>query len=80
MKTYSLKSCELLIDTYINEYGGVCDTLEEGGVGLGTVLLHSAKGYKTVIIKEKYLTSWTSTHTVRKYNKTPKKYLGIINN
>jgi len=72
MKTFSLSYCEKLIELY-NLNGGKCTTIEEGSLGLGKILL---KGYnlKTVIIKEIYLNEWSSTHTIRKYNKTPKKY------
>ena len=80
MKIYSLSSCETLIDTYVSKYGGVASVLDEGCLGLGTVLLHSAAGYKTVVIKEVYLNEWSSGHTVSKYNKVPKKYQTIINN
>jgi hypothetical protein len=80
MKNYSLKSCELLIDKFVNEFSGEATILSEGILGLGTVLLHSAKGKKTVVIKEYYITSWTSGHSVIKYNKIPKKYQNIIDN
>ena len=77
MTTYTLKSCETLIDTYINTYGGDMFLLEEGVLGLGKILL-CAEGKKTVIIKEIYLTAWSSGHTIRRYNKTPKKYTKLM--
>jgi hypothetical protein len=79
MKYYSsLESCEELIGRYVNEYGGEATTLEEGCLGLGTVLLHSAEGKKTIIIKEFYINAWSSGHTIRKYNKMPKKYEKLL--
>jgi len=80
MTTYSLDSCETLITKYVNSYGGTASTLKEGILGLGTVLLHSAAGKKTVVIKEFFINAWNSGHTVRMYNKVPKKYQQIINN
>ncbi len=71
---YSLKSCETLIDKYINEYKGQITQLEEGILGLGMLMLHDAEGKKTIIIKEVFVNSWTSTHSIRMYNKMPKKY------
>lgn len=74
MRSFRLKDCEMLIDKYINEYGGECTILNEGCLGLGTVLLHSAKNKKTILIKEVFLNEWSSGHTIRMYNKMPKKY------
>jgi len=74
MKTYSLAYCKNLIDTYINEYKGEVSEVREGVLGYGTQLLHSAEGKKTVVINEVYVNHWKSTHTIRKYQKVPKKY------
>ena len=74
MKNYSLSSCQELINTYVNEYGGDVTELREGVLGLGTILLHGAKGKKTIIINEYYINAWQSGHTIRMYNKIPKKY------
>ena len=46
MTNYSLKGCEELINTYVHSYKGEISTIEEGCLGLGTVLLHSAIGKK----------------------------------
>lgn len=73
-KTYDLRSCEELIEKYVNTYGGECKIIEEGCLGLGKILLHSAEGKKSIIITEIFVNSWTSTHTIRMYNKLPKKY------
>ena len=73
-KLYTLAACELLIDKYVNEFKGESTTIREGVLGLGTVLLHSAKGKKYILITEIYLNAWSSGHTIRMYNKIPKKY------
>lgn len=46
MNTYRLSDCEDLISKYVNEYKGECQVIEEGVLGLGTILLHSAIGKK----------------------------------
>ena len=74
MKNFSLKSCEELIGKYVNEFNGVATVIEEGCLGLGKVLLHSAEGKKSIIINEYFINSWVSGHNVIKYNKLPKKY------
>jgi hypothetical protein len=73
-RTVRLKDCEELISTYTMKYGGFCSTIEEGVLGLGKILLHSAIGKKSIIINEVYVNQWSSAHTVRMYNKLPKKY------
>lgn len=78
MNMHDLKTCEKLIDRYVNEFNGECTTLREGVLGLGTILLHGASGKKTVLIKEVFLNSWSSGHTIRKYNKIPKKYEQLL--
>ena len=77
MTTYTLNACKNLIDQYLKVGGEVID-LEEGSLGLGKLLL-IAKGKKTTIIQEVFLNAWSSGHTVRMYNKTPKKYQEILN-
>jgi hypothetical protein len=79
MKNYTLITCENLIDKYLNEYQGAMTTVEEGCLGLGVVLLHDAEGKKFIVIKEVFQNEWSSTHTIRMYNKTPKKYQEFIN-
>ena len=69
---YSLEACERLMEEYYQR-SGECVTLEEGSLGLGLVLCY-ADGLKTTVIKEVYLNEWSSGHTVRMYNKMPKKY------
>ena len=78
MKNYTLKTCEELIYKYVNNLGGECLEIEEGCLGLGTILLHSAEGKKAVLIKEFFINEWTSGHTIRTYNNLPKKYNKLI--
>ena len=72
MTRYSLKACESLMQQYA-EKGGEVVTLEEGCLGLGTVICFG-ENLKTAIIQEHYLNEWNSYHTIRMYNKMPKKY------
>ena len=78
MTNYSLKVCETYIDKYINEYNGEALIINEGVLGLGTILLHGAKGKKNVLINEYFISAWTSGHSIRMYNKIPKKYKNLI--
>ena len=72
MKNYSFKVVEKLINQYLDK-GGEISQIEEGCLGYGTMVL-SAKGYKYAIIKEVFVNSWVSTHSIRFYNKLPKKF------
>jgi hypothetical protein len=78
MKNYSLKTVEKLINQYLDKGGKISQT-EEGCLGYGTMVL-SANGYKYAIIKEVFVNSWVSTHTIRFYSKLPKKFENIIIN
>jgi hypothetical protein len=78
MRTFSLKYCQDIIERYVNDYEGEILEIDEGGVGLGTLILHSGVNAKTILITEVYLNCWSSTHKVRMYNKIPKKYEKII--
>jgi len=77
-KTYTLKTCQELIETYINEFKGSLLQLEEGSLGLGKLILYNGNGRKSIVIEEIFETSWTSTHKIRMYNKQPKKYKTLI--
>jgi len=77
-KTYTLKTCQELIETYINEFKGSLLQLEEGSLGLGKLILYNGNGRKSIVIEEIFETSWTSTHKIRMYNKLPKKYKTLI--
>lgn len=78
MKTYSLKSCEDFISKYIHEHKGEVLQIDEGVLGLGVMLLHSAPNCKTFVIMERYVSAWCSTHSVRAYSVIPKKYKKLI--
>ena len=75
---YTLGACEEVINRYINA-GGEVLTLEEGVLGLGLVVCFG-ESLKTCIIQERYLNEWSSGHTIRFYNKMPKKYAAMIEN
>lgn len=77
MNTYNLEVVEKLISTYL-KLGGEMIEIEEGVLGLGKILLHSAPKKCSIIITEKYVNAWSSTHTIRQYKKTPKKYQKFI--
>lgn len=79
MKNYSLKCCEDLISKYVNQYNGECLEIEQGSLGLGTILLHSAEGKKSILIQEFFINAWQSGHKIKMYNKLPKKYIQLIN-
>ena len=72
MKLYTLEAVDSLINQYIDK-GGQVVTIEEGVLGYGTLLLYG-DGLKTSVVKEIYLNEWSSAHTIRSYNETPKKY------
>lgn len=71
------------IDKLINRYAEIenSETVQiwEGCLGSGNWIL-TAPNKKTAIIKEVYVNAWQSTHTVKMYNKIPKKYQSILNN
>lgn len=76
MTLYTLEACHNLMGLYIGR-GGAVKTIEEGSLGLGVVICYGP-GLKTTIIREIYLSAWSSGHTIRKYNKTPAKYQKYI--
>lgn len=78
MKHCTLKAAETLIHSYI-EKGGEATIIQEGILGLGTVLLHpNGNTLKTIVVKEIPLNEWSSAHTIRMYNKIPSKYKRYI--
>lgn len=72
MSIYTLQAVDNLIERYINR-GGEIVTITDGVLGYGTTLL-VGDNLKTIVIQEKYLNEWSSGHTIRTYNVTPKKY------
>ena len=78
MKRYTLEAVENLIQAYIDK-GGEMHQLEEGVLGHGLLML-TGESLKTAIIKEVFVNSWSSAHTVRFYNEMPKKYANMMEN
>ena len=72
MTYYDLEVCEDVIREYAKR-DGIVITLEEGCLGLGTVICYGG-GLKTTIIRERFINEWTSAHTIRMYNRMPIKY------
>ena len=77
-KLYALSAVRQTIDAWI-EAGGQIDTVEEGTLGWGLTICHG-EGLRTAIIKEVPLNEWSSAHTIRIYNKMPKKYQEMLEN
>lgn len=75
-KNYSIKYIQNLINRYI-EKSGEFVTLKDGCLGYGLSMLYG-EGLKTIIIQEYFINSWESGHTIRKYNKMPKKYENML--
>lgn len=73
---YTLNAVEKLIAEY-TERGGTVHTIQEGCLGYGLTVLTS-ETLKTIVIKEEYLSAWSSVHSIRMYNKTPEKYQRLI--
>ena len=71
--TYRLEAVDRFIQKYI-DHGGTIRTINEWSLWYWTTILECAK-FRTAIIQEVFLSSWSSTHTVRQYKKTPAKYL-----
>jgi len=76
-KLYGNAVIEGLISEYVG-VGGEMLTIEDGVLGHGKLLLHSADGRKSVVVTEQYINEWTSGHTIRMYNELPKKYKNMI--
>ena len=75
-KLYSCKAIQEIINTYL-EKGGEVITLSEGCLGYGLTMCYGT-GLKTAIIQEVCLNEWSSAHTIRFYNKMPKKYADLM--
>lgn len=69
MKIYNYQSLQKLIDK-----GFICYTLREGSL-IDDVMLYK-KGYKVLVLLEKYVSAYSSGYSVRQYNehRIPKKY------
>jgi hypothetical protein len=76
---YNYRQIDNLISKYANIENSEVIQVREGVLGSGDWIC-TAPNKKTAIIKEIYVNAWSSTHIVKFYNKTPKKYINIINN
>lgn len=65
-----------LVSSYIKK-GGEVIAVKEGVLGYGFMIM-LGEGLKTAIVKEIALNEWSSAHTIRMYNKTPKMYQKMI--
>lgn len=70
---------ERLMNKYLELGGEVYDELVPGTLGYGTTVM-VADGYKSAVIQEHYQNCWSSYHTIRMYNRLPKKYAQLIAN
>ena len=77
-KRATVSEIDAIIETYIN-HGGDAVTIREGVLGHGFMIIH-APGLKSVIVKERYLNCWSSTHQISFWNKMPKKYQAMLDN
>lgn len=79
MKTiYTPTQAENLISKFSDFEEAEIIQINEGCLGIGDWIL-TAKGKKTVIIKEVFINSWSSGQSITMYNKTPKKYEKYLN-
>ena len=71
----TLKAAQDFIQRYI-EAGGDAVCIDEGTLGLGTVLLiNNGLELKEFVIQEYYINEWSSGHKVYSFNKgLPKKW------
>ena len=76
MKLYTCSACDQMIELYEKE-GGEIETIEEGTLGYGFMILFG-EGLKTTVIQEVPLNEWNSAHKIRCYNQMPKKYRKIL--
>ena len=77
-KLYTSKEIDNLARLYRSIDGGeVHEELEPGGLGWGVTVM-TAPGKKTAVITEKVLNQYETAHTVRFYNRTPRKYADMI--
>ena len=72
-RLYRLNAVENLINRFSQFEGNSYTQLEEGVLGYGKVVL-KAIDKKTIVIKEVPQNEWSSLHSVRAYNRCPKKY------
>lgn len=78
MTYYDCGQVQRLIDEY-TEKGGQTFQIREGSLGYGDLMLYDESGnLRTFIIHEVFQSCWSSVHTIRGYNKMPKKYRNML--
>lgn len=75
-KLYTSGAVQELADYYI-ENGGEMYELVEGTLGWGTTVM-VRDGWKSVVVQEVYVNEWSSGHTVRRYDRLPKKHQTML--
>jgi hypothetical protein len=73
-----MEAVQKLIDVYVDKFDGNLYLLEDGVLAFAGLAVLMAPKKKTAVIKEVYLNDWSSTISITLYNKTPKKYLNLI--
>ena len=73
MKHYTLQAIDSLINQYIRVWWS-SDVIQEWVLWYWVLVL-SAEWFDFAVVKEVYVSEWSSTHTVRFYKKLPKKFL-----
>lgn len=77
MTFWNIEDIQRLFTQYADN-GGEVREIREGVLGYGTTICFG-HNLKTTVIQEIPLNEWSSGHTVRMYNKCPKKYQQYIN-
>jgi len=77
MKLYDYKTADKLISDY-NDRNGEIFQFNEGVLGSGDWILTGLK--YSFVIKETYISAWSSGHKITKYKTLPKKYQFILDN
>lgn len=78
MTYYDCGQVQNLIDRYTKE-GGQTFQMREGILGYGDLMLYDESGkLRTFIVHEVFQSCWSSVHTIRGYNKMPKKYRNML--
>lgn len=78
MTLYRNEAVQRVLSQY-SELNGEIETIQEGSLGYGLIVCFGS-GLKTCIIREVYVNAWSSGHTIRFYDKMPKKYQKMIDN
>lgn len=77
MALYSTTVVDNLAQRYLDRGGDILVLREGSLVSYGEAVFYG-EGLKTTIVKEVYINGWSSGCSIRKYNKTPKKYTSLL--